>query len=197
MQRVCKDLPPRENQWGQMPEFAVQPHLINNIIVLLHTTIKATPPPFHFPLFSFYFRIWQHAVLWHGWGGATAPQEQNASQRPDTSSTTRFYQTGINTHICDLFCYFCAIMVYMWDDLRTNHKCICNKWNTTGLKFTYISASNKTPECKSWVSRESLCLHACSRHCSSVHFDWGYFFLTSIAKEVTPHISKLLSEDKQ
>lgn len=33
--------------------------------------------------------------------------------------------------------------------------------------------------------------------CASVHFDWGYFFLTSIEKEVTPHISKLLSEDKQ
>lgn len=46
----------RENQRGQMADFAVQPHLINNIIVLLHTTIKATPPPFHFPPLFFLFQ---------------------------------------------------------------------------------------------------------------------------------------------
>lgn len=44
-------------QGGQMSGFAVeeqtQPHLINNIIVLLHTAIKTHPPP----LFLFFLSI--------------------------------------------------------------------------------------------------------------------------------------------
>lgn len=78
-------------QWGQMSGFAVeeqtQPHLINNIIVLLHTTIKTAPPPQITFFFSFFIFQALAAMLscgtaepeWH----CHHPQKHNMSQKPE------------------------------------------------------------------------------------------------------------------
>lgn len=76
-QEVCKKPPSMFTSEGRCQGLLwwIQPHLINNIIVLLHTAIKSHPPPFPFlfSFLSFYFRLWHRAVLWHGWARVTLP----------------------------------------------------------------------------------------------------------------------------
>lgn len=76
-----------------------------------------------------------------------------------------------------------------------------------GEIYLHLSFKKKTWEYKSWVSWESLCFHMCivnlrislNVYCSCVRFDWCFFFppRRSVAKAVTPRVSKLLIEDKQ
>lgn len=146
-----------------MPELAVQPHLINSIMVLLHTTIKAAPPPFPFPLSSFCFRTWQRAVLWlrQRWShAARGTQRQSKARREQHHSLL----SGGNKHtyiqISFVLLFLCNYGAHVgWSQNKSKARLQQVKHN--GIKFTYISASNETSERKLRVSRESLCLHAC------------------------------------
>lgn len=87
-----------------MSGFAVvkrtQPHLINNIIVLLHTAVRTQPPTpsalSSFPFFSFYFRLWQRAVLWHCWTGVTPPPCTETKHNSRARGSALLLLTGRN-----------------------------------------------------------------------------------------------------
>lgn len=167
-----------------MSKFAVQPHLINNITVLPPHRHKGNlssipiPPCLYLCL---YFRIWQQAE-------------------------TRSYQTATNTHIYifkysphNVFCYVCAIRMYVCGDLRTNHKRVCNKWNAAGWNLP-TSQLQIRHQSVNGESRGRVCARVRAAVIAPLYIlsgDLFVFLLTSTAKVVTPHISKPPSEDKQ
>lgn len=120
-------------QWGQMSGLAVeeqtQPHLINNIIVLLRTAIKTHPPSVLFSL-SFYFRLWQCAVLWYGWAGVTLPPSSETKHKSRARGlrqtalqcVTRPKNPGMHTFSGDTaHANTHTIMEYMQIESLTNH----------------------------------------------------------------------------
>lgn len=230
---------------GFAVEEQTQPHLINNIIVLLHTAIKTHPPPatpsFPFSSLSFYFRLWQRAVLWHGWAGVTLPPSTATKHK---SRARRLRQTALqqaedikiswDTYIhkknkksyCilkytvhHLRCYFlCNYEIYVtWIQNKSSAR--LQQVKHRRVKFTLHLSFKKRHQSINHESRGRVCVHTVNLRISSsanlrvwfepshhsVHFDWwsppppppSSFRRQTITKAVTPHVSKLLIEDKQ
>lgn len=215
------------HQRGQMSGFAVeeqaQPHLINNIIVLLHATIKTPPPilPFFFSFFLFQAPAACCPVARLSQSDTATIHKNKTwvkSQRDETTSATvscwskaRKHRRESSASIFKDFAsfvllFFCNYEVRVTWAANKSSACLQQVKHRRG-KFTYISASKKISEYKPRVSRESLCVHMCVYSKPADQPDcllllckfWLVFsfFRFSVAKAVTPHVSKLLIEDKQ
>lgn len=194
-------------QRGQMSGFAVeeqaQPHLINNIIVLLHTTIKTSPHHHHSSLFLLFLfqALAACCPVARLSQSDTATIHKNKtwvkSQRDKTNSATvscwskaRQYRREKSACIFKDFASFVLLFFCNYEVRATrapNKSSACRQQvkHRRG-KFTYISASKQISEYKSRVSWESLrVICACTvnlrislaAYCSSVNFDrWFFFF---------------------
>lgn len=148
---------------GQMSGFAVeeqtQPHLINNIIVLLHTAIKTHPPP-SFSFLSFFLFQALAACCPVAWlsQSDTATIHRNKtrvkSQKVKTNSTAASYQT--------------EDIKISWDTLK-NHtvysntmRIICTVifvqlWNICNLNSEQIISMSATSEAPGGKIYSHLC----------------------------------------
>lgn len=177
--------PPEETSEGRCQSLLCSHIWLTILLSSPHTAIKATllrsnPPS----LFMFLFQD-----LAAGWDPLL----------PDGNKHTHIYISIFRYSPHNLFCYVCAIRMCVCGDLRTNHKRVCNKWNAAGWNLPTSQLQIRHQR----VNRESR-----GRVCASVRAafiaplyilsgDLFFFLLTFTAKVVTPHISKLPSEDKQ
>ena len=159
------------------------------ILLSFSTQPQIQPPLFFVPFLSFpsfYFRLWQSDVLWHGWVRVTMPpstetKHESKARRlrqtallhplPDRTKKISWYTYSIlkktkpRLYIKILWASFVLLL------LCTSEVCVTWTQNKSsaclqqvkyqGVKFTYISASKRTSKCNSWASRESMCVHMC------------------------------------